>query len=256
MRHNNILLLILLFIAFTLLSNPLLQLTSSENLHTGLNIFVTAIIIIVGAILLILSIAQINELWKKYHKDTKIFRGKATSDSRLISNISTYDPSSSTNFARATLILKDGKRFKYAAGSKINNLEPEQEDQLKNEYNGIICSSTKLVDKHLRVKRLNPDLSWGRYWKLGFAEARKCCCERKICARILSDFTDAQLKDSTLELYTEMEPCIYCFQALTEMQEKGVRFKLLFGQMGYEIDYLTNNSDQELIKLLRNVQRK
>lgn len=74
-------------------------------------------------------------------------------------------------------------------------------------------------------KRLDPDVMWrefrGKGIELGHAFQRHHCTERKILRYILREYEDKMdvLKNSVLEISTQMEPCLYCYLMLSEIKK-------------------------------------
>lgn len=105
---------------------------------------------------------------------------------------------------------------------------------LPKEYEMILCNDIEKVKKNLKVKRLTPNLKWGEYNYLGFAESKINCCERKILAYILEEFIKKRklkYEDISVAIYTEYEPCIYCYDVMQELMDKGMKITLGFDEM-------------------------
>lgn len=89
------------------------------------------------------------------------------------------------------------------------------------------------IDSPFRIKqRLSQDLTWINYNNLErdirdnkkhFMNKPNNCTERKIMHSIYSDFKNNlnELKKYNLVLYTEFEPCLYCYKLLKDVKESS-----------------------------------
>jgi len=132
------------------------------------------------------------------------------------------------NFAYAKF-QTDFEEKSYAAHSKIKLFNKKIIKTSKGDVN--VCYSTNLVEKHCPVKRLTSDLKFQIPDEERYAAKKKDCCERKIVAQIMEDNLEKDYKGSKLIIYTRLEPCIYCFNALGELSEKGVSISLFYDDM-------------------------
>ena len=135
----------------------------------------------------------------------------------------------STNNGMAK-VFANGKVKIYFSTSSV------AEGSFSTDYDMTLCTSEEIIKDNFKVKRLAPNLEWEVYAIEGHAGKNKCC-ERKLLGYILNEYdNDGSLEEIEVILYTELEPCIYCYNAMKELKkERNLDLTVYFQDMINEI---------------------
>lgn len=216
----------LIFVA-VLVGSLGLQINIEDGLLAAVGILI--IFIILGAPIILFIFFRKEDITEFIHVGKKHFTRK----SKVLDRSSEKNEKNIERKNYATGILKiNGEEKEYFA---ISGNDTKYSDCGESE-GVIVCKKGKeAIREKIPMKRLMPDLSWREYETNGFADKYLTCTERKILAEILEDYDKEKLKEASIVIYTELEPCIYCYALIKQWREEGIDIQVYFDEMANEI---------------------